>query len=77
MAREGPFTFGGEEPERVIGESVSADYFATLEVQPFAGRLIGRSDEETRQPVAVLSHAFWTRRFRADPSVIDKIVQYD
>lgn len=71
------FRFGGADPEHVIGEAVSGEYFATLEVWPFAGRLIDRGDEGARQPVAVLSHMFWVRRFHADPSIIGKIVQYD
>ncbi|HKE28830.1 MAG TPA: ABC transporter permease [Bryobacteraceae bacterium] len=71
------FSTGGAEQERVIGEAVSGDYFSALEIQPFAGRLIDRRDEDARQPVAVLSHAFWTRRFHADPSVFGRIVQYN
>jgi predicted permease len=71
------FQFGAADPERVIGEAVSGEYFAALEIQPYTGRLIERRDEEARDPVAVLSRAFWARRFHADPSVIGKIVQYD
>jgi predicted permease len=71
------FSTGGAEQERVIGEAVSADYFSALEIQPFAGRLIDRHDEDTRQPVAVLSYTFWTRRFHADSSVLGKVVQYN
>jgi hypothetical protein len=71
------FSLGGAEPERVIGEAVTPEYFSALEVKPFAGRLMDHRDEETRQPVAVISHKFWTTRLRGDLSVIGKIIQYD
>jgi predicted permease len=70
------FRSGGAEEERVIGEAVTAEYFPALEVGPFAGRLMDPHDEETREPVAVISHSFWMRRFHADASVIGKIVEY-
>jgi putative ABC transport system permease protein len=70
------FNLRGAEPERVIGEAVTAEYFSALEISPFAGRLIDGSDDASQQPVVVLSYSFWTRRFRADPAIIGKIVQY-
>jgi putative ABC transport system permease protein len=69
-------SIAGAEPERVIGETVTGDYFSALEIQPSAGRLIDRDDDRLSRAVLVLSHAFWQRRFHADPAVIGKIVQY-
>jgi MacB-like periplasmic core domain len=71
------FSINGTEPERVIGETITGEYFPVLEIKPFAGRLIEPSDDQAPQPVIVLSYAFWTRRFHADPSVIGRIVQYE
>jgi predicted permease len=55
--------------ERVDGEMVSGDYFRGLGVSPAAGRLISRDDEAAAAQVAVISYAYWTRRFGADPSI--------
>jgi predicted permease len=76
--RSGPrrFSLAGAEQERVIGEAVSGEYFSALEVKPLAGRLLEPSDDQAPQPLIVLSHSFWVRRFHADPAAIGKIVQY-
>jgi predicted permease len=58
--------------ERVDGEMVSGDYFRGLGVSPAAGRLISRDDEASAAAVAVLSYAYWTRRFAGDPSVVGR-----
>ena len=65
-------------PERVVGEAVSANYFSALRVDPSIGRLFESQDDNVLggNRVAVLSHAFWTRRFQADPSVIGRTVYY-
>ncbi len=53
---------------------VSGNYFTLLGVQPALGRLLTDSDDEIAggNPVAVLSHAYWTARFDADASVLDE-----
>jgi predicted permease len=71
------FSAGGAEQERVIGESVSGEYFSALEIGAVAGRLLDPGDDRARQPVIVLSNSFWVKRFHADPSIVGKIVQYD
>jgi len=43
---------------------VSGDYYAALGVRPMLGRTLSPNDEHSRQPVAVLSHGFWTRAFQ-------------
>jgi MacB-like periplasmic core domain len=43
-----------------------------LGARPAAGRLF---DENDREPVVVISHRFWTRRFQKDPSSIGQAVQ--
>jgi hypothetical protein len=39
---------------------------------PAAGRLISRDDEARSAQVAVISYAYWSRRFAADPSVVGR-----
>ncbi len=66
-------SYGGQS-ERAVGELVSGNYFETLGVQPFLGRLIGPQDDRTpgAHPVAVLSFAYWQRRFGSDPAIVGK-----
>lgn len=64
---------GVGEPERVIGVGVSQNFFTVLGVPPLLGR--GFSEEEARwngPPAVILSHAYWVRRFAADPSIIGR-----
>lgn len=65
---------GQGQTERANGELVSGNYFEVLGVRPAIGRLLTQEDDRLpgAHPVVVLSHAYWTRRFGADPGVIDK-----
>ena len=70
------FTFTGEgEPEQVIGQLVTVDFFKVLGVNPVAGRTFA-PDEFTpgHDKEIVLSHALWQRRFAGDRSVIGRSV---
>ncbi|MBX9601617.1 MAG: ABC transporter permease [Bryobacteraceae bacterium] len=55
----------GAGPERAWGHLVTADYFATLGVAPYLGRLIGPEDKPGGLPVAVLSHRYWRDKLGA------------
>ena len=58
----------GEAAERVRTMAVSGNFFATLGVRPFAGRLIAPSDTvPSEAPVAVIGHALWQRAFGGGP----------
>src|SRR5262245_18528027 len=64
---------GVGDPERLIGVGVSQNFFALLAVPPLLGR--GFNEEECRwngSPAVILSHAYWVRRFAADPAVIGR-----
>ena len=64
---------GVGEPERLIGVGVSQNFFALLGVPPLLGR--GFNEEECRwngSPAVILGHAYWVRRFAADPAVIGR-----
>jgi len=56
---------------------VSANYFSVLGVSPQVGRFF-LSDEDAapgRNPVVVLSHSFWQRRFGADPRCVGTVLR--
>jgi predicted permease len=60
--------------EHVASELVSGTYFQTLSVTAARGRMIEPADDTAAhpEPVVVLSHAYWTSRFAADPAVIGR-----
>ena len=58
--------------ERVDGEMISGDFFRGLGVRPAIGRTITVDDERADAHVAVISYAYWTRRFGSDPSILGK-----
>jgi predicted permease len=61
------------ETEHTFGQIVSGNYFSLLGVNPSRGRVLGAVDDRAdAPPVAVLSHAFWERRFAAAPDVIGR-----
>jgi putative ABC transport system permease protein len=64
------------ETDRASGEVVTGNYFEVLGVQPAIGRLFTQDDDRVpgAQPVVVLSHSYWERRFGSDPSVLNKVL---
>jgi predicted permease len=60
------------EPERVIGEVVSGNYFDVLGVKMAAGRPFLAEEDlvEGKYPVVVLSYKLWQRRFGGDRNLI-------
>jgi len=66
----GPELASGHEP--VVLQLVSGEYFDVLGTAAAAGRTFGVEDNRTRDvhAVAVLSHAFWLRRFGGDLGII-------
>lgn len=65
-------------PEPVDLKYVSGNYFAVLGTQSAAGRTLVPSDDHlpSGEAVAVLSDAYWTRRFGRDPSVIGRTFRF-
>jgi predicted permease len=61
-------------PEPVDHKWVSGNYFTTLGVPAAVGRTLVPSDDRLPpgEPVAVLSDAYWTRRFGRDASVLGR-----
>ncbi len=53
------------------GEYVSGNFFRTLGVRPWIGRLMTDADDREGAPlVAVLSYHIWQEKYAADPSVV-------
>jgi len=81
MAVSAPTGFtvtGGGDPEQVQGLQVSHEFFPLLGVQPFLGRVfLPEEDRPGGEPVAVLSHGMWERRFGASREVIGKPILLD
>jgi putative ABC transport system permease protein len=59
----------GEEPEAAKAAFVSASFFEVMGVPPRLGRVFTRAEEESREPVAVISHALWLRHFGGSDSL--------
>ncbi|MBO0726793.1 MAG: ABC transporter permease, partial [Blastocatellia bacterium] len=63
------------QPEMLLGDFVSSDYFDVLGVGPFLGRTFVAADDQPGQPaVAVISYAYWRRQFAQDPLVVGKTI---
>src|SRR5262249_54009634 len=62
---------GGGEPELVAGTAATSNLFEVLGVRPLLGRGFAPEDDAPRaEPVGVISHALWQRRFGGGPSAI-------
>lgn len=58
-------------------EVVSGNMFDMLGLQAAAGRLLRPEDDTLKgaNPVVVLGHGFWTRRFARDPNIVNQVVR--
>src|SRR5919112_2750262 len=68
---------GADEPERLVGEAVSAPYFRLLGVSPAHGRAFTPEEDAVpnRDAVVILSDGLWRRRFGADPAILNRTIQ--
>ena len=63
------------QPTLANGVMVTGEYFSGLGVSPILGRGLTEADENPGSPrVAVISYAYWTRRFGRDKSIIGRNV---
>jgi len=60
------------EAEEAMARFESANFLTIRGFHPALGRTF--SEDETRAPLAVLSHSFWQRRFGGDPSVVGQTI---
>jgi predicted permease len=67
------FAVGDENPQRVSGEYVSANYFSVLGVLPELGSTVLAAecvDTSDSCPVVVIGHRLWQQRFHGDRAAI-------
>lgn len=65
--------YGDGEPERIVGQAVSADLFPMLNIKPVMGRAFTREDDQPKSPlVTAISYDLWQSRFNSDPQIIGK-----
>jgi predicted permease len=72
-----PVNFGAQgRPERAWTEVVSGNYFSAMGLQPAAGRLFAPEEGwvPNKDPLVILSYAFWQKRFGGDRGVIGQEV---
>jgi putative ABC transport system permease protein len=72
------FLTGRGEPERLDAVYATANLFPALGVAPQLGRAFTtEEDRPGAEPVVILSHAFWQRRFGGDPAIIGQSLTLD
>ena len=65
----------GIEPERFQGAAITWDMFPILGVAPILGRHFNAEDDRPgAEPVVMLSHEVWQRRYQGDPSLVGRSV---
>jgi putative ABC transport system permease protein len=65
-----------DEAERVQGAAITSNLFSTLGVQPILGRPFREDDDrQGAEPVVMLSHELWQRRYRGDPAVVGRSIR--
>jgi putative ABC transport system permease protein len=71
-----PAITGGTQPERLEGQTVSANFFRVLGVSPALGRDFLASEDAFNGPkVVILSDQLWRRLFHGDPAVLGRTVR--
>ncbi len=64
-----------ERADMFHGLLVSGDYFDVLGLRPFRGRFFQKDESPDADPVVVLSHDAWQRRYGGDNSVIGSTIR--
>jgi predicted permease len=62
--------------ERIAVTYVTSNYFSMLGVPPGLGRVLqpGEAQQPGADPVIVLGHSYWAKRFNRDPSIVGRPV---
>ncbi|MGA2149585.1 MAG: ABC transporter permease [Bryobacteraceae bacterium] len=62
------------EPERLVGQLVSGNYFDGLGIRPLVGRGLKPEDDApaASTPVTVISYGLWARLFGRDPRILER-----
>ena len=68
----------GDEPERVNGARVSADFLSAFRISPLAGRdFLDTENRPGGTPVAMIGYTLWQQRYGGDPALIGRTVNID
>jgi len=67
----------GNQATHVQGESVSANLFTLLGIQPILGRTFLPKEDEPGNYVVILSYELWQRQFGGDRGIIGKNISLD
>ncbi|HTB13642.1 MAG TPA: ABC transporter permease [Bryobacteraceae bacterium] len=69
---------GGGEPEQVVAEGVTANFFRTLGVRPALGRsFTGDEDKPGGAEAAILTHALFAGRYASNPAILGQTIRLD
>ena len=63
---------GAGEPEQVPAQTVTADFFAVVGVQPALGRVFRADEGHKLFQSVVISNGLWKKKFNGDPGVLGK-----
>src|SRR3989454_5513846 len=74
----GPNFVGNDQPQRLVGEQVSSEYFTTLGVRLLVGRSFTPDEERPgANRVVVVAEGLWRRAFGADPGLVGRLILID
>jgi putative ABC transport system permease protein len=69
---------GAGDPERVPAALASQEFLPALGIKPIVGRnFLPEEDRPGGPPAALISHAFWQRRFHSDPTAVGRKLTVD
>jgi predicted permease len=73
-----PTLTGTDEPQRLEGQRVTAEYFRVIGVLPTVGRDFSTDDDRADGPnVVILSDRIWRQQFNADPAIVGRAIRLD
>jgi putative ABC transport system permease protein len=66
---------GMDEPERLQGRDLTANFFNVLGVKPALGRnFLPEEDHANSNRVCIISYGLWQRRFGGDPGILGRVL---
>jgi predicted permease len=68
---------GSGEPERVRASIATANFFSTLGIEPYRGRVFSPEEESGFNDVAIISYGLWQRRYAGDARIIGRSIPID
>ncbi len=78
--RHAEFTLTGvDQPERIKGLAVTADFLRVLRVEPILGRSFAPDEDQlgSDNQVVVLNHVCWVSHFGSDPQAVGRVISLD